>query len=66
MTERVWFASPNGDWWGGKDADFVFVLKESDLPEGTDPESIEGDKFEDLITQHGTVSYIDSDERVAR
>ena len=66
MTERVWFASPNGDWWGGSDADYVIVLKESDLPAGVDPESIEGDKFEDLITEHGTVTYIDVTEQVAR
>jgi hypothetical protein len=34
MADRIWYASPNGDWWGGKDANYVFVLKESDLPEG--------------------------------
>lgn len=58
-TGRVWYASPNGDWWGGNEADFVMVLKESDLPADIDPESIEGDKFEDLITEFGKVAYIE-------
>lgn len=53
MSDRIWYASPNGDWWGGKDANYVFVLKESDLPEGVDPEEIEGDKFEDIIMESG-------------
>lgn len=57
--QRVWFASPNGDWWTGSDMDYVFVLKESDLPADIDPESIEGDKFEDIITECGTTVYID-------
>ena len=48
--ERVWYASPNGDWWTGSESDYVFVLKESDLPADIDPDSIEGDKFEDIIT----------------
>jgi hypothetical protein len=60
-TERVWYASPNGDWWVGSDADYVFVLKESDLPEGIELESIEGDKFEDIITKHGTTVYIETE-----
>jgi hypothetical protein len=60
-TERVWYASPNGDWWVGSDADYVFVLKESDLPEGLEPESIEGDKFEDIITKHGKTVYIETE-----
>jgi hypothetical protein len=53
MADRIWYASPNGDWWGGKDANYVFVLKESDLPQGVDPEEIEGDKFEDIIMESG-------------
>lgn len=57
--ERVWYASPNGDWWGGKDADYVFVLRESDLPEDIDPEEIEGDKFEDIIMELGATAYIE-------
>jgi hypothetical protein len=59
--ERVWYASPNGDWWTGSESDFVFVLKESDLPADIDPDSIEGDKFEDIITEHGTTVYIESE-----
>jgi hypothetical protein len=59
MTDRIWYASPNGDWWGGSDMDYVMVLKESDLPEGIDLEEIEGDKFEDIIVEHGTVAYIE-------
>ena len=59
---RVWYASPNGDWWEGKDNDYVFVLKESDLPEGVDPEEIEGDKFEDIIIEHGETVYIEPRE----
>lgn len=58
-NERVWYASPNGDWWGGSDADYVFVLKESDLPADFDPESIEGDKFEDIIIELGATAYIE-------
>lgn len=61
--ERVWFASPNGDWWGGKDTDYVFVLREADLPEEHDDE-IEEDKFEILIQRYGKVSYIDTHELV--
>jgi len=58
---RIWYASPNGDWWGGSDADYVFVLKESDIPEGMfDAESIEGDKFEDIIMKHGETVYIET------
>lgn len=60
-TGRVWYASPNGDWWGGSDADYVFVLKESDLPADIDPESIEEDKFEDIIMKHGATVYIESE-----
>ena len=60
-TGRVWYASPNGDWWGGSDADYVFVLKESDLPSDIDPESIEEDKFEDIIMKHGKTVYIESE-----
>ena len=59
---KVWYASPNGDWWTGEDADYVFVLKESDLPAGIDPESIEGDKFEDIIIEHGETVYIETRE----
>lgn len=58
---RIWYASPNGDWWGGADADYVFVLKESDIPAGMfDEESIEGDKFEDIIMKHGETVYIET------
>ena len=60
-TGRVWYASPNGDWWGGSDADYVFVLKESDLPADIDPESIEEDKFEDIIVKHGSTVYIETE-----
>jgi hypothetical protein len=62
MSDRVWYASPNGDWWGGKDMDYVMVLKESDLPEGIEPDEIEGDKFEDIIIEHGTTAYIEVQE----
>ena len=61
--ERVWFASPNGDWWGGKDTDFVFVLREDDIPKD-EIENIEQDKFEKLIIKYGKVSYIDTHELV--
>jgi hypothetical protein len=60
-TGRVWYASPNGDWWGGSDADYVFVLKESDLPKDIDLDSIEEDKFEDVIMKHGTTVYIETE-----
>ena len=43
------------------DADYVFVLKESDLPADIDPESIEEDKFEDIITKHGSTVYIETE-----
>ena len=57
--ERVWYASPNGDWWGGSDMDYVMVLKESDLPEGFEPDDIEGDNFADIIAENGTAAYIE-------
>lgn len=50
---KIWYASPNGDWWEGQEADYVYVLREEDLPEDTDIEAIEGDKFEKVIMEHG-------------
>lgn len=52
---KIWYASPNGDWWEGEDMDYVFVLREEDLPEDTDIETVEGDKFEKVIMEHGKV-----------
>jgi hypothetical protein len=55
-TDRVWVASPNGDWWsaGSDTGSHVYILKESDLPADLDSEELEGDKFEDLIMELGT------------
>jgi hypothetical protein len=55
MADRIWYASPNGDWWAGDWHDekpFVYVLHERDIPE--DIEGVEEDKFEDLIMELGT------------
>ena len=55
-TDRVWVASPNGDWWsaGSDTGSHVYILRESDLPSDLDGEEVEGDKFEDLIMELGT------------
>lgn len=57
-TDRVWIASPNGDWWAANSdgGSHVYVLKESDLPAGFDPEEvdIEGDKWENTIMELGS------------
>jgi hypothetical protein len=55
--DRVWIASPNGDWWSA-DSDtgsHVYILREADLPVDLDSdEELEGDKFEDLIMELGS------------
>jgi len=58
-TPRVWLASPNGDWWSTDDA-YVYVLKETDLDD-IDPEEVEGDKFEDVIMEHGVKVPVKTD-----
>lgn len=55
--DRVWVASPNGDWWAA-DSDagsHVYILREADLPADLDSdEELEGDKFENLIMELGS------------
>jgi hypothetical protein len=52
--KRVWYASPNGDWWGGSPASgYIYRITEDQIPEGYE-EYIEEDKFEDVILEYGT------------
>ena len=49
----IYIANINGDWWQHHEGDVLYVLDSKDIPSDVDSESIEGDKFENLITEYG-------------
>lgn len=54
----IYMANENGDWWVYDINSPLYVLRSEDIPDDIDKESIEGDKFEDIIQEHGNTMFL--------